>query len=254
MIDAPKHQPNVTAVAARNATVASGEGDSSADDERNCSITEWQKFLPSNALSGDPPFASTERGMIDNFHAATASERTPMSIFEGGDETTCTCLKRLTDHLCYLNVIERKQNIICLDTTLSGTDMILGCAEIVLECHFCRLDSKVMLLIMTLLQTVLNWVLVEYKQKTHGRQLPPILFGDWKVSTADGHLIKMLLTSRILATSGSVVSTLRLRMDEITLKASKQNMSYRFMDFECLQQTLQRLTLSLRELVEYIKS
>jgi hypothetical protein len=74
------------------------------------------------------------------------------------------------------------------------------------------------------------------------------------VPEADGDLIKHLLTGRFIAMSDSVISTLRLRMDEITLKANKQNMSSRFMDAEFLQQTLQRLTSSLRELAEHVKS
>jgi hypothetical protein len=169
-------------------------------------------------------------------------------------ETMCVCLKKLTDHLCHLNVIERKQSIISLDTMLSETHMTLKCAETVLECHLCRLDSKVMLLIMTLLQTVLNWVLVEHQQKENRPDLPPIHFGRWRVSTANGHLIKDLLTSRIVATSDSVISTLRLRIDEITLKARRDNMRYGFMDSESLQETLRRLTGSVRKLGGCIQS
>lgn len=252
--DAPNHQPNITGATAANEHVASVEEDSIGDDERNCSIAEWQPFLPNSTLGDEPPSASTDKGKIDPFRSTVASARSPMSVSEGDEKpTTCFCLKRLTDRLCHLNIIERKQNMIRLDMTLSETDTTLSCAEIALECHFCRLDSKVILLIMTVLQTVLNWVIVEYKQKIQGRELPPIHFGDWKLSVADGNLIKVQLTNRILATSDSVVSTLRLRMDEIKLKASRQNLGYGFMDSEHLQHMLHRLTASLKELAECIK-
>ena len=258
-----RHPPNATTVTtavANHETVPSAEEDSMGEDERSSAVAQWQRFILNNVLGGNlPPFAPTERGdMLDTLPAAaTPWDQSPTAVSseEGGGETaTCTCLKRLTDHLCHLNVIERKQNTICIDTTLSETDTTLSCAESVLECHFCRLDSKLMLLVMTVLQTVLNWVNMEYRQKTHGRQLTPVHFGHWKVPKADGHLIEVLLTNRILATSDSVVRTLRLRMDEITLKASKQDMSYRFMDAEFLQQALQRLASSLQELAEYVKS
>ncbi|KAK1767545.1 Zn(2)-Cys(6) zinc finger domain protein [Phialemonium atrogriseum] len=235
-------------------TMLSVSEDSEGDDQRICSTAEWRGFVPRSAPDGKRPWEDpTETDTTDTL---VATGRSPASASnEVGEMGCCSCLKRLTDHLCHLNTIERKQDIICLDTTLSKTDTTLSCAESVLECHHCRLDSKVVLLIMTVLQTALNWLSVEYRHGTYARRrLPPIHFGSWRVPEADGDLIKKLLTSRILATSDSVASTLRLRMDEITLKASKQNMSSRFMDAESLQQTLQRLTSSLRELAEHVKS
>ncbi|KAK4172023.1 hypothetical protein QBC36DRAFT_248437 [Triangularia setosa] len=179
---------------------------------------------------------------------------------------TCQCLKQLTDHLCHLNDIERKlqQDPIRLDTTLSETDATIDCGENALECHHCRLNSKVILLIMTLLQTVLNWVTVEYKQQPLAgtmvttKRLPPVTVGSWKIPNPDAQLVVLLLTNRVLTGADAVVSTLRLRMDEISLKASKQGNSmrncYKYMDAEVLQQALQRLTGSLRELDEVVSA
>jgi hypothetical protein len=231
-------------------------GHNSTDgDEGSYGVSGWQRFLPNNGAPGaQTPLALTDRTMVDMFDAAATAANSPVSKVEKDDDSHCACLMRLTDHLCRLNNIERKQNVIFLDTTLYETDLTLHCAEIVLECHMCRLDSKVMLLTMTLLQTVLNWVTVEYSQGSHKRQLPSIHFGDWELSPADGHLIKRLLTNRILATSTSVLSTLHLRMDEIRIKATKQNARYGYMDSECLQQTLQRLGQTLSELHEFAKS
>lgn len=247
-----------SAVAAANTTthetMLSVSEDSEGDDQRICSTAEWRGFVPRSAPDGKRPWEDPAE--TDTTDTLVATGRSPASApNEVGEMGCCGCLKRLTDHLCHLNTIERKQDIICLDTTLSKTDTTLSCAESVLECHHCRLDSKVVLLIMTVLQTALNWLSVEYRHRAYARRrLPPIHFGSWKVPEADGDLIKKLLTNRILATADSVASTLRLRMDEITLKASKQNMSSRFMDAESLQQTLQRLTSSLRELAEHVKS
>jgi hypothetical protein len=214
------------------------------------SAEEWRGFNPGTTIDGKSS-DQAERDMSDTL---VGTGRSPKSSSNEREDVSCSCLKRLADHLCHLNTIERRQDIICLDTTLSKTHTTLSCVDGVLECNHCRLDSKVVLLIMTVLQTALNWLNVEYRHKTYARQLPAIYFGSWRVPEADGALIKNLLTNQILAASDSVVSTLRLRMDEITLKASKQNMSSRFMDAEFLQQTLQRLTSSLRELAEYVKN
>lgn len=193
----------------------------------------------------EPPSSSQQKFQIDD--AGT----------QKGQNCTFNCFRRIINHLGKLNTIERQPSIICLEVTLSSADVVMACAQKVLGCHSCRLDSKVLLLLMTVIQTVLNWVRVEYassQQRKSPRDLPAIFFGSWKVSDADGHLIKGLLTRRILATCESVVKVLRLRLDEIALDASRQNLTYQLIDAESLQHTLQRLTSSLNQLMELIKA
>ncbi|KAK4200397.1 hypothetical protein QBC40DRAFT_254172 [Triangularia verruculosa] len=259
---------------------------------------------PSNDLdmtmTNSPSVASSITAVPSCWRAATSLHKDHQHSTNNHPETksknngTCQCLKQLTDHLCHLNDIERKlqQDPIRLDTTLSETDATIDCGENALDCHHCRLDSKVILLIMTLLQTVLNWVTVEYKQQplagsSHDhhhhhmmrrskpssssssspssqgatmttKRLPPVTVGSWKIPNPDAQLVVLLLTNRVLTGADAVVSTLRLRMDEISLKASKQGNSmrncYKYMDAEVLQQALQRLTGSLRELEEVVSA
>ncbi|KAI8630113.1 hypothetical protein F5Y19DRAFT_53855 [Xylariaceae sp. FL1651] len=228
-------------------------------DDHHISITdsiwpdsEWQGYLAGatdtsltrSASASSPPFAALEAR---------------------GGESTCACLKHLTDHLCHLNALERQKKPIHVDTALCKTDVTLTFAASVLECHLCRLDSKVLLLVTTVLQTVLNWIRIEYHQQQRQSQLPKpypnssrlplVQVGSWKVPEADGNLIRSVLTSRVLASSSFVVNVLCLRVDEIALTSNDvQGLSYQSMDVEPLQQTLQRLTVSLRELTQYVKT
>ncbi|KAH9986168.1 hypothetical protein F4779DRAFT_308826 [Xylariaceae sp. FL0662B] len=257
--DSQNRQPKLTnTIINANQTVSTAEEDSIGDYEGNWMDLDWQNCLGMDITEMQPQSKPTNSGLTNTPPSAADEPGSPTLVLEsepGGYEQTCTCFKKLTDHLCDLNVTERQQNIICPDVTLYKTNLVLGCAEGVLACHFCRLDSKVLLLVMTVLQTVLNWVRVEYSQhRTNPRNnLPATHFGNWKVPEADGHLIKSLLTSRTLGACEPVINILRLRMEEIAVGASKANLTYQYMDTEPLQHTLQRLITSLGELTEFVK-
>lgn len=231
----------------------------------NSTDVDWGRLATSTG-AGRPPCPGPTQGELDPVYPELSGEASPRSQQKshiGEEENTkehiCTfnCFRRLSNHLGNLNTMERQPNIICLEVTLSNADIVMGCAQSVLECYFCRLDSKALLLLMTVLQTVLNWLRVEYtssQQRQPLQNIPAIFFGRWKVPEADGHLIKGLLIRRILTTCGSVVKVLRLRLDEIVLVASRGNLTYQLMDAESLQHTLQRLTSSLKQLMELVKA
>lgn len=214
------------------------------------SLTEIQRPVPpseptASSLNETPPSLADTRG----------SPSPVLGPEYGGCDQTCTCFKKLADHLHDLHVIERQQHIICFDMTLYKTNATLSCAKSVLMCQFSRLDSKVLLLVMTVLQTMLNWVRMEYSQQggTSPQGLPAINFGNWKVPDTDAHLIKDMLTSRILTAYDSIVEILRLRMDEIALRVKSTNLTYQNMDTESLKHTLERLLASLGELMRTVR-
>lgn len=228
-------------------------------------IAEWENFTTNSAIERTPRTGS-ETGGFERL-CPEASRNSPSSFpqeqqteengYQKGHGCMFSCFRRLTKHLGNLNNMERRCNLICLDDTLSNADVVMGCAQRVLDCHFCRLDSKVLLLLMTVLQTVLNWVRVEYtsnQQRKSPRDPPAIFVGNWKVPEADGHRIKGLLTRRILTTCEFVVKVLHLRLDEIALDASRENLVYHSMDAESLQHTLQRLSTSLKEVMHITKA
>lgn len=206
---------------------------------------DWQRLL---GFSEMPSSTSAEvRSSKDSTSVSTC-----MTVVDSS-EPVCTCFKGLTEHLHQLNVTERQQSVICLDMTFARTDTVLHFAQVVLSCHFCRLDSKVLLLVMTIVQTVLNWVKVVTGGKGPSRDLPPIHFGEWKVPETDGHLIKEVLTSRILTSSINVVKTLCLKMRDFADEAGKQGLSYQVMDSESLEQMLRRLRKSLQDLADSVQ-
>lgn len=234
-------------------TVHSAEEAFTGDLGANWVDMEWHHILGANAPEKPPSF-----GLDDMSRSAGHSSGSPTLFLEseaGGSDQSCTCFKRLTDHLCDLNIIERQQDIIPCDTMLQKANTIVTCTESVLSCHHCRLDSKILMLIMTVLQTVLNWVCVEHKQckQQNARELPAVHFGDWKVPESDGLLIQGLLTSRVLVSFQSTVNMLRLRLDEIVLGASKTKRVYQHMDIDSLRHALQRLMTSLGELAGLAK-
>ncbi|OCK77274.1 hypothetical protein K432DRAFT_304574 [Lepidopterella palustris CBS 459.81] len=170
------------------------------------------------------------------------------------DRPTCSCLRRLADHLCHLHTVEQKHEPINLCTTLAEADGTRKCAEIVLDCHCCQGDLKVAMLITTVLQTLLDWLSVSQRRSMQVDQTPKVLFGTWTIPKSDAMSVGKLLTYRVLAKSQIVVNNLRLRIDKITFKASKSGMSCKFIDTKYLQQALHRLAESLRELVQHVRN
>ena len=176
------------------------------------------------------------------------------SAQRNGDRTACSCLRTLADLLCHLHMMEHKHESMSVGTTLSEADATRRCAETVLECQCCRLDLKVAMLIIPVLQTALDWLSTSQRRGMHADRTPKVLFGTWTIPESDAMSVSKLLTYRILTTSDVVVNNLRLRIDEITYKASKSGMSSKFMDTKYLQQALRRLAESLRELIQQIRN
>ncbi|PWY91665.1 hypothetical protein BO94DRAFT_376745 [Aspergillus sclerotioniger CBS 115572] len=165
---------------------------------------------------------------------------------EPSEQPSCACLKLLTEQLCHLNATERKHSTISPDRILSLAWVVLSCSDSALACAFCRLDTTVLQLITNTLQTIFHWAKVDYQDAVQ-HPLPPIQYGDWMVPEAESHLIKLLLTKRVLSLSHSVVTLLGLRVEEIQLLAKKQ-MKYQFIDIGHMRQAVKRLFLSLTEL------
>lgn len=233
------------------------------DFEENWIDADWDRLIAGTGAERQPRSGFTHGGPGHVYPEGCGDPKSsaqPKPQADGGGNhkgQTCTfnCFWRLMEHLSSLNLMERQpDNIIDLEVTLSKADTVLGCTQRILGCYSCRLDSKVLLLLMTVLQTVLNWIRVEYTMKKSSQNSPAILFGNWKVPEADARLIKGVLTRRILATYESAVKVLCLRMDEIALGASRENLTYQLMDAESLQHTLQRLTTSLKQLMELTKT
>jgi len=203
---------------------------------------------------------------------------------------SCPCLKTLTAHLCHLNNLEHQsQGQIQIDTALRETDGTLACVQGVLNCDSCHPDSTVLLLLAKVLQTVMNWIQIEYQQQQRQHQpkcnnrdlkntiprcsfpqdtlidgpqaptLPPpatvVQVGTWKVPEADQVLVKNILTSRVLASSSSVLVTMRLRADKMALEvaASAHSPVYHALNVEPVQQMLQRLAVTMQELGQHVK-
>ncbi|KAI1300939.1 hypothetical protein F5Y03DRAFT_222282 [Xylaria venustula] len=176
-------------------------------------------------------------------------------------EQPCRCLKKLADHLCHLNALERRSRApIQIDTALCETDTTLDHTAAALRCNCCRRDSKVVLLVATVLQTVLNWIRMDRASSQTSwpehppsiRPSPKVRIGAWEVSEADGNLVKSVLTNRVLASSNAALSMLRTRIDEIAHAADNARGSvYQALDVEQLRQMLQRLDVSMRDLGQH---
>ncbi|KUI70474.1 hypothetical protein VM1G_06145 [Cytospora mali] len=207
---------------------------------------------PDGDLPSPPPQQEIPRFVDSTNPILSLSSLSSSKSKEG---STCPCLKTLTDHLCQLNILERRNAFTRLDITLSRTREVLLCSEDVLACHFCRLDTRLMVLLARLLQTVFTWAKVGYHHQgaMQDQSLLPVYLGEWKVAEEDGRLVKAILTGRLLSGGNSLISALRVRLDEVVQVARRQNIKYQVLHVDELQHTLQRLTGLLRELSQYVR-
>ncbi|PYI02486.1 hypothetical protein BO78DRAFT_422531 [Aspergillus sclerotiicarbonarius CBS 121057] len=225
--------------------------DPTQDTAVESSTSEAKPVSERTRASQIPLSAGANRAGIDH----SVSNSTPMlgTVWDAPSEAaSCSCLRLLTEQLCLLNLTERKHITISSDRILSRASAILNCSDSALACAFCRLDTTVLQLVTTTLQTIFHWAKMDYRQDSAQHRLPPIHFGDWRVPEQDSHLVKLLLTHRVLSLGHSVVKILGLRVDEIQLLARKQ-MRYQFMDMENMRHAVKSLSSSLTDLLDIVR-
>ncbi|KFA46872.1 hypothetical protein S40293_11549 [Stachybotrys chartarum IBT 40293] len=166
----------------------------------------------------------------------------------------CGCLRILTNKLCALNEVERKADHLRLDTTLSKGSAVLTCSATALACPLCLLDSKVILLVMTLLQTIINWARDGCGSSTAPQDSPPVVFGEWPVSREDGNAVRAVLITRVMTRTTTTLDVLRQRIRDFAAVAKQQKLAYQAMEAEALQATLQRVIHSMSEVTQMIKA
>ncbi|GLB11905.1 hypothetical protein AtubIFM57258_009179 [Aspergillus tubingensis] len=105
---------------------------------------------------------------------------------------------------------------------------------------------------MTALQTIFSWVYMGYSEQSGAPQLPPVHFGDWRVSEQDGEMVKLLLTKHILSLCRSVVRILQLRVDEMHLLAKIQS-RFHCMDTASMSVLAERLSSSLSDVTQLVR-
>ncbi|RAH52502.1 hypothetical protein BO85DRAFT_454014 [Aspergillus piperis CBS 112811] len=128
----------------------------------------------------------------------------------------------------------------------------IGCADGILHCVLCQLDSTVLRLLMTALQKIFSWVYMGYSKQPEAPQLPPVHFGDWRVSEQDGEMVKLLLTKHVLSLCRSVVRNLQLRVDEMHLLAKVQT-RFHCMDTASMSVLAERLASSLSDVTQLVR-
>lgn len=228
---------------------------------------EWKQHFSENALFSSTPGSSIKLGdygttssTLGSISSSVLATPEDKGTFEDLEQkrSGCSCLKQLTDCLCHLISVEQQPNLMSIDIALREASTTLGCTESILCCPRCKADCKVLLLIITVLQMAFNWIKVEHEHQEKGKPvLPgaiPTQFGNWKLSHADSELILDVLTSRVLATSDSVVDTLRVRIDAIAMGPSPSPQRlYQCTDIEALRLALGRLETALREMGQAVK-
>ncbi|CRG87957.1 hypothetical protein PISL3812_04979 [Talaromyces islandicus] len=172
---------------------------------------------------------------------------------EEGESGICECLSALTDRLCVMNAMERKHVRISIDRIFSEANKVLDNAVVVLGCQQCRVDSKVLLMIITMLQTVFNWAMQEQQSTWEPQNIPAVAFGKWTISEEESKMVKTLLVDRVLTRSSSMTDVLRQRITHISHMANNKKVSYQVMDAVTLEFTLQRLVFSVREVIRCVK-
>lgn len=190
-----------------------------------------------------------KRPMVQTFDLSSGSDDD-----EAGNCSACECLRALTDQLCVVNAMERRHVWIPVDTIFSKTSTILDSAASALECQQCGIDSKVLLLVMTLLQTVFNWAMLEQQHCGDNSNTPVVVFGKWKMSGEESDIVKAILVNRVLARSSSITDKLRQRVIHVSRMANNNTVPYQVMDAATLEFVLQRLVFSVREVVHRVKS
>ena len=116
----------------------------------------------------------------------------------GRKSALCQCLHKYTNVFSQLQNVEMRQYPVKADTLLTCTDLVLSTTESQLRCIECMEDSRVLVQLAMIIQTIFNWI--------QGQSQPPVdsyqdlkgSFGQHRLTEEESTVVKIALISRAL--------------------------------------------------------
>ena len=108
----------------------------------------------------------------------------------------CNCLQEYAHVLCQLQTIEKRQFPIQADTLLTCIKLALGKTEDHPRCKHCSFDSRVLVQIIMIFQTIFTWAQSQFRSSSDKFAEPSISLGHHELTRDEANFVKGALVAR----------------------------------------------------------
>ena len=129
----------------------------------------------------------------------------------------CPCLRQYTSVLCQLQTIEMRQHPVKTDTLLTSANLVMSQTEDQLKCTQCMYDSRVLVQLVMVIQTMFNWVQGQCQTPLAPSSHIKATLGQHNLTREESTFIKMALISRALARIRTVLKVMVSRVEQMSL-------------------------------------
>ena len=159
----------------------------------------------------------------------------PPSIF-------CQCLRKYTDVLCQLQNIERFQRPVEADTFHTCVNLVLNVTENQHHCDKCVYDSRVIMQLVMIFQTVFTWTESLCCSPTISDPNLSMTLGRHALTREECNFVRVLLMARALNRVSAVLKAMMMRITHVTTKRQgRECLGHEGADFQNLQHLINSL-------------
>ncbi|KAI9658938.1 MAG: hypothetical protein M1821_001898 [Bathelium mastoideum] len=124
----------------------------------------------------------------------------------------CQCLCKYTSVVCQLQRIEKQQRPVKADTFLSCTNSVISTSEAQFKCDQCTHDSRVLLQLVIIIQTILSWVADGRQRQLCTRIRLKGTLGQHRLTEQEA---KFMTTALIFKTIGRIQNVIKVMADRV---------------------------------------
>ena len=170
-------------------------------------------------------------------------ESEPMPGSKRTRSLSCRCMRKQSDALCQLQTIEKQQCPVKVDTILTCVSVVLRTTEEYLRCTECRDDSRTLVQVIMIFQTIFSWV----QAQCHSPGMPcpdlSLTLGLYEVSREESRMVKLVLISNALEKTRTTLKLLSSRVEQLVAsRPGNQLWEFERADLRNLQHLIRSLS------------
>ena len=131
---------------------------------------------------------------------------------------SCQCLCKYTGVICKLQRIEEQQRPVKPDTFLSCADSVLNMAEAQFKCDQCANDSRVLLQLVIIIQTILSWVTGGRKRQLYPRSMLKGTLGQHRLTELETEFVTTALIFKTISRIQKVIKVMADRVEQMATR------------------------------------
>ena len=133
------------------------------------------------------------------------------------DTISCRCLQTYTDVICKLQLIEKRQHPVQLDTLLTCANLVSDTIESQFECTRCLYDSCVAVQLVMIFQKLSSWFQGQCHSPDEADSDLHISIGHYLTTKEEYSIIRTTLLSKLLERVRALLRLTSIRIERSTL-------------------------------------